>query len=57
MEIRDGDDEENDIHRFCGKQPVSIISQHDVLHVRFHSDVSNGDVGFRMRYAEILPGK
>ncbi|KAK7101828.1 mannan-binding lectin serine protease 1-like [Littorina saxatilis] len=55
VEIRDGDDEENDIHRFCGKQPVSIISQHDVLHVRFHSDVSNGDVGFRMRYAEILP--
>ncbi|KAK7503581.1 hypothetical protein BaRGS_00005120, partial [Batillaria attramentaria] len=55
LEVRDGDAEDAEVHTFCGTQHVQLISQHDTVHVRFYSDVSNGDVGFRIFYSEILP--
>ena len=57
MAILDGDDADGEVHTFCGRQPLHFLSQHDVLHVRFHSDVSNEDVGFRIHYEQIVPGE
>lgn len=55
VSIQDGDDKDGAVHTYCGNQPISFQSQHEQVNVRFFSDVSNGDVGFRFLYSEIPP--